>query len=102
MASVPRLTGGQFEQSFRGAAGDEKSRTALENTQSEIPPLRSAQGRNDSLNGVFTQTLSPALPHRGEKPESAAGFKSIWSNSLNPVKMKRLWMSANSSTRTRL
>jgi len=38
--------------SFRGATGDEESRSALENIQSEIPRF----ARNDSLNQVFTQT----------------------------------------------
>jgi hypothetical protein len=39
--------------SFRGAAGDEESRSAIENIQSEIPRF----ARNDSLNQVLTQAL---------------------------------------------
>jgi hypothetical protein len=65
------LSESSFLLSFRGAAGDEESRSALENFQSEIPRgvyperqseiLRSAQNdkrraRNDSLNEAFTQT----------------------------------------------
>ena len=38
--------------SFRGATGDEESRSALENIQSEIPRF----ARNDNLNEVLTQT----------------------------------------------
>ncbi|SPE33769.1 hypothetical protein SBA2_800024 [Acidobacteriia bacterium SbA2] len=38
--------------SFRGAAGDEESRTGLKDTQGEIPRF----ARNDTLNQIFTQT----------------------------------------------
>ena len=55
------LCGNSFALSFRGGAGDEESRSALENTQSEIPRF----ARNDSLNEVFTETLGKRLSRFG-------------------------------------
>ena len=48
--------------SFRGTAGDEKSRFALEKILSEIPRCALSNVlRNASLNQVFTDTLSSAF-----------------------------------------
>ena len=50
------LCGNLFLLSFRGAEGDEESRSALDTIQSEIPRC----ARNDSPNQVFTRTPWPS------------------------------------------
>jgi hypothetical protein len=67
----------------RGSRGRRRGIShCVENTQSEIPPPRFSRGRNDSLDGVFTQSLMS--PRDTPKHENHPSPQLLSPSSLSP------------------